>query len=145
MVARAQQLHVAQAVVEMRLHLGAEILLIELHQAGNVRAVAGDHGRAQEIARGRVGLQRQDGQRALVAKALVRHVMVLQRVAHAADDDAAAKVRHLRCHAQHAAHGRKAAVRRHHQRRRQGRRIDPHAPFVYLVVHSTCATAAPPG
>ncbi len=86
MVARAHQLHLAQAALEVRLHLGAEIRFIELHQAGQRPGCrwspppsTGDRpwpGRAAAAG----------WPACAVAKALVRHVMVLQRVAHAADD-----------------------------------------------------------
>ena len=67
----------------------------------------------------RVVRQRQHGQGAVVAKALVRHAAVGLCVAHAADDDGAAKVGHLCAQAELAACGREAAVGGDQQRGRQ--------------------------
>ena len=117
-VALARQFHGAQALVELRLHLGGKVVCAQRHQRGGIGRTGGNHHRAQRVAFGRVG-QGQHGQGALVAKALVRHVAVGLCVAHAADDDGAAKVGHLGADAQLPARGREAAVGGHEQGRAQ--------------------------
>ena len=114
-VALLDQLHVAQPVLELRLHLGRECGGLQRHQACGVGGLRRDHDRALRVAR-IVVRQGQHREGAFVAKAFVGGVCVGLGVAHAADDDGAAKVGHLGANAQLAACGRKAAVGRHHQR-----------------------------
>ena len=115
-VALAHELHGPQSAIELRLHLGGEGFGRQAHEFQRLGAVGGHHGGAQVRAGERIVLQRQHGQRALVAKAFVGDVFVRALVLHAADDDGAAKVGHLRAHAELAARGGKSAVGGHHQR-----------------------------
>ena len=118
-VALAHQVHLPQAILELRLHARSEFLGWQRQQGLGLFGAGRDHGRAHGCAVDPVVGQRQDGQRAVIAKALVRRLVVRQLVAHAADDDRAAEVGHGGADAELAARGGKAAVGGHHQRRFQ--------------------------
>ena len=115
----AHQRHGPQPVVELGLHLGGKGFGALGHQCRCIGRARRDHHRAQRMPRLWVIGQGQHGQRAVVAKTFVRHVAMGLGVAHAADDDGAAKVAHLCANAQLAARGRIAAVGGHQQRGRQ--------------------------
>ncbi len=118
-VALAGQPHRAEAVAELRLHLGGEIGRRQSEQRGGVVGAGGDHHRAQGLARAGVGRQRQDGQGAGIAEAFVRGAVPRQRVVHAADDDRAPEIGARRSDTELPPRGGKAAVRRHQQARAQ--------------------------
>eukprot|EP01041_Mallomonas_annulata_P020274 gene20274-39977_t len=111
-MALAHQGHGAQPVAELRLHLGGKGFGALCHQRGGVGSTGGDDHRAQRVPLLGVVRQGQHGQGAVVAKTFVRHAAVGLCVAHAADDDGAAKVGHLCAHAELAARGREPAVGR---------------------------------
>ena len=119
----------------MVVHMGRKVFGRELHELLRIGRIRGHHRRAQQFTGFRIRLQRQDGQGAVIAKAFMGLAFMRHGVAEAADDDAAAKVRHLRTHAQHAAHAGKTAICRNHQRRFERCTIHAHAVVVLGVMN----------